>query len=797
MLGFRLYSTLVALLFALAAYAQAQSSISVFVASSPSIDIATRFLETVHLRKPTAFHSFLHMLTEFKVRPKIAFTNPAFAPRAPGLDGKPRAGPYADHNPVFTRLATQNESFVALEHTLLRSRELRERGAYTLFKLALAGGIANGNVREMYRVWEEREKEVEQPAKIRGDASPKTYSFDRFFPYDALNSSLPLVVLYAAPTDEALPELYNALHALAAPASGRPPRLQFAIRWRPDLKLELQSYEPDWRVEAAIMDGFEAPQIESDFPIRAVSYIRAAKDKFAALTQVATALPAVASDILATIPRKGLPAAVSLSEQLLINGIPVPLDNLTYSGLLDLLDSERQLIYDVAASTVGLYNEDAAKIIRNSALTIEGPRSSAASLAVPTKERPLKFVNLATALSKLATAFAKNSYIEGVIENETEENDPPAQATVHVVTDLNSEKGQQLVRNALKFAENTAEVRVSFVHNPNPKAEEPHAYSLSTLVAAMVQSEDFPEAFPAEVITFLDFNASPTNLPKRSLDDIWTEENPMTPFVDHGATEEQQTVAKAYWKAARTFCERAGFEPGASAVLMNGRVVDLPEHEFAVGSFSALHQYELRRRIKPVVEAATAVFSDKIRENRKSQADVFAAASSIIGAHGVSRQTISADKLKGLTRLVHGEASHALFLVTAIFDPLSPFGRTVAPILETIRTMPLFAVKAYLLPSSSTSPDLDILTGRAFAVETLFDDNDTETAPRVTFAGLPEGTVLDVKVFDGKTGETLAGPGGQGGETVVVEKTAKEVVFGQVVEVTSDEDVKAHVRDEL
>ncbi|KAJ8296002.1 Syntaxin-like protein psy1 [Rhodotorula toruloides] len=835
MLAFRLYGALVALLFASAAWAQAQSNVSISVASSPSIDIATRFLETLHLRKPTVFHSFLHMLTEFKIRPKIDFTDPAFAPRAPGLDGRPRPGRYANHNPIFTRLATQNESFVALEHTLLRSRELRERGGYTLFKLALAGGVANDEIREMYRVWEEREMEVEQPAKVRGECvswidvagkkvcsfdefwkvvglkengrwgvipvvadSPKTYSFDRFFPHDSQNSSLPLVVLYAAPTDEALPELYNALHALAAPASGRPPRLQFAIRWRLDPKLELQSYEPDWRVEAAIKDGYKAPQVESDFSARAVSYIRAAKDKFAALTQVATALPTVASDILATTARKGLPTTSSVPEQLLINGVSVPLDNLTYSGLLDLLDSERQLIYDVAASTVGLYNEDAAKIVRNAALTIEGPRSSAASLAVPTKERPLKFVNLASAMSKLATAFAKNSYIEGVIENETEENDPPAKATVHVVTDLNSEKGRQLVRNALKFAENTAEVRVSFVHNPGPDAEDPHAFSLSTLVAAMVESEDFPEAFPSEIVTFLDFNASPAHPPKRSLNDIWTKENPMTPFVDQGATEAQLAVAEAYWKVARTFCERAGFEPGVSAVLMNGRVIDLPEHEFAVGSFSALHQYELRRRIKPVVEAATAVFPDKIRENRKSQAEVFAAASSIIGVHGVSRQTIGAEKVKGLTQLVHGELSHALFLVTAVLDPLSPFGRTVAPILETIRTMPLFAIKAYLLPSaSSTKPDFNVLSGRPFPVETLFDDNNTETVPRVTFAGLPEGAVLDVKVYDGKTGEVLAGPGGQGGETIIVEKDAKEVVYGQVVEVESEEDVKAHVRDEL
>lgn len=329
----------------------------------------------------------------------------------------------------------------------------------------------------------------------------------------------------------------------------------------------------------------------ADFAARAVSYIRAAKDKFAALTQVATALPTIASDILATTARKGLPTTSSVPEQLLINGVSVPLENLTYSGLLDLLDSERELIYDVSASTVGLYKEDAAKIIRNSALTIEGPRSSAASLAVPTKERPLKFVNLPRTLSKLATAFAKNSYIEGIIENETEENDPPAKATVHVVTDLNSEKGRQLVRNALKFAvrlrtrfccrreltrrrlqETTAEVRVSFVHNPGPDAEDPHAYSFSTLVAAMVQSEDFPEAFPSEVVTFLDLNASPANPPKRSLDDIWTKENPMTPFVDQGATEDQEAYAKAYWNAARTFCERAGFEPGASAVLMNGRV---------------------------------------------------------------------------------------------------------------------------------------------------------------------------------------------------------------------------------
>lgn len=140
------------------------------------------------MRKPTVFHSFLHMLTEFKIRPKIDFTDPAFAPRAPGLDGRPRPGRYANHNPIFTRLATQNESFVALEHTLLRSRELRERGGYTLFKLALAGGVANDEIREMYRVWEEREMEVEQPAKVRGEcvswidvAGKKVCSFDEFW----------------------------------------------------------------------------------------------------------------------------------------------------------------------------------------------------------------------------------------------------------------------------------------------------------------------------------------------------------------------------------------------------------------------------------------------------------------------------------------------------------------------------------------------------------------------------------------------------------------------------------------
>ncbi|BGP38538.1 killer toxin resistant protein [Rhodotorula kratochvilovae] len=834
----RLLSACAALLLASVAWA---ADLSVRVAAPSSFDIVTRYVENVHRFRPDAFYPFLHQLAEFKIRPARAlFSNAAFAPLAPGLDGKPRKGPYSDHNPVFTRLALANESLFALEGTLPRLAQWkkRERGRYGDMHLALAAQESYPTLQAMRDVWAQREPQVQRieksqgecqswadvagkrvcsmkefwallghkqgietsPLKIEGDAL-ETYDFDRFLPAKR-DASLPLVVLYAAPTDEAFPALFEGLYALA---SQRRPRLQLALRWKPDTAVEREGYEPDFAVEAVIKEGVETPEVTdtADFTARAISYIRAAQDKFAALHKVATQLPLVAKDVAATLPRGSLAKKSSLAERITLNGIAISPATMTHADVLALTRAERKLFQDLASQVSTVLNEERARdILLTANLTLEAPRKSANSLAVPTVDKPLRFVNLAEALKDLPYRFQRASYLEGVAE-ENEEGDPAAIATFWVVADLDSDEGRKLVTNALRFAETTGEIRFSFVHNPSTPTSSPDRFALSSLIAGLVLKSEIAEAYPQELIAFLELNASDEHPPRRSLSDMWTAENPMTPFVEKGVTGDLVKNVTGYWADIALFAQRVGVAPGEAAVILNGRIIGLDKKEFATGSFHALHQYELKRRIKPIHEACIPNYPEQVANDRRLQADMVAVATSIAaGAADIHRQAVpTTTETKGLATIVHGNRDKAMFDIVAVLDPLSPFARQVAPFLQGLKSHTLVSYRVYLLPASSSSHvDLATLSGRWFPARTVFGADQGVAPHSVDFVGLPAGAVLDVKAYVPATGEQFSGPGGKGGESVKIGEADHVVVFTSAGEGAAAQEAqgeKAHVRDEL
>ncbi|GAA5913386.1 hypothetical protein JCM6882_004106 [Rhodosporidiobolus microsporus] len=835
-----LVTVLAALLLAAVAQAsQAETALNVSVRSSTSSSIATRFIETVHSQRPSGFFDFLHLLTEYRLRTKTEFKHSALKPKAPGLDGKSRPSKYANHNPIFTRYAQPNESFAALEATLHRSMIFKPRGDMILFRLALAGDVAEETLEQMETVWQEREAELvasgaHKPCenwidvggqqvckfdqfwkavgpeqvikrsviKVAG-SSPKTYPFDRFFPAER-DESLPLVVFYAAPTDEAFPELFEALYALAKPKAGKP-RLQFALRWKPDTKTPVEHYLPDFVAEAALTSGVEVPEIKdvSDFSARVVGYAlkekkATPKDKLRLLTDAATSLPLLASEIAATSPVTV--EDVALPEQLYLNGRSIDPVTLSHAKLLLLFDEERKLLREIGTANVAVHEEYAKDIVVAANITFEQPRKSAVSLAVPTVDKPLKFVNLADAYHNLTGQFIRGSFVEGVAESEGD-IDPPPVASFLLVSDLDSEAGLQLVKNALKFLDNSGEVRLSLVHNPASDASTPDRFAFSTLVAKLIASRDFAEVYPTELLAFLDLNASADSPPKRSLSDEWTQENPMSPFVNNGATAEDEETAAKYWINAARFAKRVGAAPGESAVILNGRLIDLPSHEFATGSFHALHQYELKRRIRPVVAAMQPTMPKQVKLDRRLQGDVAAIATSVIAAEGTQRQYLDAAQLKGLPTIAVGDPSRSMFSFTAVLDPLSPFARATLPILHSLASFTLTHVRVYLVPSTVPTVDLTSVRRRSFPTSITFDEDGQEIKPFVQLArGIPVGSVFDVKATRSTTGEELAGPGGKGSETIKIEKEGEvvEVVFGEVKGVAAKEKkAEAHVRDEL
>lgn len=188
----------------------------------------------------------------------------------------------------------------------------------------------------------------------------------------------------------------------------------------------------------------------------------------------------------------------------------------------------------------------------------------------------------------------------------------------------------------LSAQNNRGGLRVSFVHNPAKLALADHSYRLSTLLHSLIVDGSLKEVFPAELAGFITSEIG-SGGPKLPLDeDVWTPENPITPFLNGGATPEQQDAALAFWTAVAPFSERAGIKAGEAALIINGRVrdtspppvvstgadpfakqvVSLGSAPFTIHNFRALHAYELQKRIQPVVNALTANLTEQLAADR-------------------------------------------------------------------------------------------------------------------------------------------------------------------------------------
>lgn len=90
---------------------------------------------------------------------------------------------------------------------------------------------------------------------VQNSSNPDVYTFDRFLP-STRNESLSLVILYAAPTDEGFPALYDLLNKLAQPPAGHP-RLQFALRWKINTEAPATTFSGRYDVKAELEGNVE------------------------------------------------------------------------------------------------------------------------------------------------------------------------------------------------------------------------------------------------------------------------------------------------------------------------------------------------------------------------------------------------------------------------------------------------------------------------------------------------------------------------------------------------------------
>ncbi|ORY74278.1 hypothetical protein BCR35DRAFT_306724 [Leucosporidium creatinivorum] len=782
---------------------QATPQLSVRVDSNEHAShLIPRFLECVAAEKPSALHPFLSFLTANKVKPTITLSAPEFEVKT-GLNGKKQKSKYTQHNPLFTRLLLPNETYTLLDTGLARSRATRERGEQELIRLALASGQADEVVEIMRGVWERREAEIEElqttkrsceswidvrgikvcnveqfwaavgakakvgsgPIKViaKGD-DPMDLGFDVLLPAKR-DTALPFVVLYATPVDEEFPALYDLLSALAQPKFGRP-RLQFAVRWKPDTQAAAERRPiPLFSAKLDIKEG-SIPAVDSadlsELGVRATAHILKSEDPLSTFVSLAANLPIVAPQLSTLVPTlpDDLAATVQahpIEPSFTINGVPIPFDKIEPLALIRHLRAERPAVSQLQGLHKELVHRDAREALMAEGLSeaeeIQGRAEK--NLIKPSPANPLKIVNLVEATEGLPKSFIHSSYIEGVApdnDDDAERVDPPAITTIYIVADLDSRNGRKLAQEALKFIDTHTAVRVSFVHNPEELALPEHAYELSSLIYNLISSGNLCEVFPAELSTWLTFDIDESG-PEKPLDEMWTEENPMTPFVANGASKEEQEKALVFWKSTAALAERAGLKAGASGLIINGRVVELRGLGFPSNNFRLLYEYELAQRIKPVVASLEATISAELRKDRISLAHVFSMATSIVSKSllPVGKPVRSRPYL-GLpidypAFITGGRKEHALYEIGVVVDPISELAQKWAPILKTLATLNNVVLKVYLAPSVDvSSPPARTLHTTSFPASLEFDDALELKKPVVLFAGLPDEAVVSLSV---------------------------------------------------
>ncbi|BGP32069.1 killer toxin resistant protein [Rhodotorula toruloides] len=375
---------------------------------------------------------------------------------------------------------------------------------------------------------------------------------------------------------------------------------------------------------------------------------------------------------------------------------------------------------------------------------------------------PLKIVNLVEALDGVHRGWIHSFYIEGTsgLTNQTtglDIEDPPAVATIYVITDLNDPVGADLAVAALKLAEKTTQVRISFVHNPADPFAELHPWTLSRTLFALQKDHQLAEILPDELIEYIDLNLDKGGPAKGDGHD-WPEDNPLRAILAEGVKDKMGGDADLFWDEVQWFRYKLGFKEGESGIVINGRVIGpWPAGSFGVADFNTLLAYEMEKRIKPVVAAidSTAVLKENF--DRLKRSHIYNVATSIVGAahlpdpaagifgNGpIERRRDYVGLAADHSAIVGEREEGALFEVAAVIDPATELAQRWAPIVETLSQLNSTHVRLYLNPSLHvTEVPIKRFYQYSFNSILTFDDaTGQEVQPAIRFEDIPEDVLL-------------------------------------------------------
>ncbi|KNZ76128.1 UDP-glucose:glycoprotein glucosyltransferase [Termitomyces sp. J132] len=311
--------------------------------------------------------------------------------------------------------------------------------------------------------------------------------------------------------------------------------------------------------------------------------------------------------------------------------------------------------------------------------------------------------------------------------------------SLFVIADLDSQEGLKLVEEALlsivrflymlHFAPDdeyhvsqglNTRTRISFIHNPiDDPTERTDRPLASWLIAYLIKTQSLSKASPEQLLRALDFSGK-----------------------EYGE----------YVITSRLVARELDVKPGERAVLVNGRVVGpFVGGNFRAVDFAALENYEIRKRVEPVMNALETISPSASQTDRATYANLISMASSAIAAIQIpdpsevglfqtpqrprNRQYQLLDSQ--YTAFEAGDHSMALFHIAVVMDPLSVVGQKWSSLLEWLANVPEMFIEIHLNPGHHIEMPLKTFYRYNLLSSLSYQENGQEVAAQTVFEGLP------------------------------------------------------------
>ncbi|KAI8670713.1 hypothetical protein NCS57_00544100 [Fusarium keratoplasticum] len=331
----------------------------------------------------------------------------------------------------------------------------------------------------------------------------------------------------------------------------------------------------------------------------------------------------------------------------------------------------------------------------------------------PDDDKSLRVLDVNKLYTDHADLFSNVAVLEANAESTKE-----TWAVLTVVTDLNTEDGQDLLVSALHFKRANPGIRLELVHNPSSPADA-HAVNgaFKTNAAKLAEIESKDEL-------------------KAILEASWTGE-------DDG-----------FGNALADFLSTAKILPGTKALLLNGRVVGpLPANVlFKEDDLQQLLDFEQRNRILPVYAAIEELgFADKLSDPVAAAKLTSITALSTISdlPEGIFesapsvRTTLYSTWNSTHTAIEIGNPETASIHIAGLLNPTSEQGQKWAPILKVLSELDGVYLKLIINPKEVVS-ELPIKRFFRYVLNSTpsFDKDGHVEGPKAVFKGLPSEALL-------------------------------------------------------